>query len=432
MAFKNSTGKLLTTKYGEPYLFNSGDVTTSFLDTSSGYTSSSTNVGYSLTIGHNRIIIGDRNHNSSSGIVTLYDPFKGLSLDISGASNYDKFGASLAASAGGFFVGAPGVDAADTDAGAVYYKRFLTSSISSGALATQDIYPSAGGSGGNGLARFGSSVAAGCGTLVVGAPGKNNSAGTVYIWNRLWEKYDNNSWSSSLLKEISAPDATSLDGFGRSVAVGCGKIVVSSPCDDGPVGDEGSIYIFDLFGNFLKKVVNPDSNDTVNYYGFSSSFGGNYNSVEEIGQALAVGCGRIVVGASHIGRNFDGSAYILDLEGNLIKKISAPNARITGSGTGGASGDEFGFSVAVGNGRIIIGAPGGDGGGGVYEYDLDGNYINSRTSTSGSSSKTGYSVACKQGIIAYGIPLGTYGGGMSFDKNKPRIYTSHDLIYNEV
>jgi hypothetical protein len=423
MAFKNSTGKLLTTKYGEPYLFNSGDVTTSFLDSLNGYTNST--IAYkSATIGHNRIIIGDSNHNSNQGIVSVFNPFTGTSFNISGTSSSDKYGKSLAASAGGFFVGAPGRDSVGTDAGAVYYNRFLDSRNSTSALDTQAIYPS----NPQNLERFGSSVAAGCGALVVGSPGKNSSAGAVYIWNRLWEKYDNNIWSSGV-NEISAPDATSLDGFGKSVAVGCGKIVVSSPNDDGPVGDEGSIYIFDLFGNFLKKVVNPDSNDTVNYYGFSSSFGGNYNSVEEIGQAVAVGCGRIVVGASQTDRYFDGSAYILDLEGNLIKKISAPNARITGSGTGGADGDQFGFSVAVGNGRIIIGAPGGDGG--VYEYDLDGNYINSKTGIK-SASKTGYSVACKQGIIAYVVPFGFYGGDMAYSKNKPRIYTSHDLIYNEV
>lgn len=422
MAFKNSTGKLTTTKYGEPYLFFSGDVTTSFLDSLNGYsTGGAIAQGKSITIGHNRILLGDPDYNTNTGRVALFNPFLSTDFDLFGESTNDYFGRSLAVTAAGIFIGAPGRDTVGTDTGAVYYKRFLTSNNSLGYDET--IYPS----NSQNTERFGTSVAAGCGTLVVGSPGKNSEAGAVYVWNRLWKKEATGTWPS-LLKEISAPDASSFDGFGKSVAIGCGKIVVSSPGDDGPVGDEGSIYIFDLFGNFLKKVVNPDSNDTVNYYGFSSSFGGNYNSVTDVGQALAVGCGRIVVGASQIGRNFDGSAYILDLEGNLIKKISAPNALITGFGTGGSTGDEFGFSVAVGNGRIIIGAPGGDGA--IYEYDLDGNYINSITGTSGSN--TGYSVACKQGIIAYGAPLASNGGQMAWNKDKPRIYTSHDLIYNEV
>jgi hypothetical protein len=85
------------------------------------------------------------------------------------------------------------------------------------------------------------------------------------------------------------------------------------------------------------------------------------------GGSVAVGSGRIVVGA-----RFDddkgtssGSAYVYDLNGNLITKITALD---------GASGDYFGGSVAVGSGRIVIGATGdddkGSDSGSIYIYTI--------------------------------------------------------------
>ena len=68
------------------------------------------------------------------------------------------------------------------------------------------------------------------------------------------------------------------------------------------------------------------------------------------GYAVAVGSGRIVVGA----RDDDdssansGSAYIFDLDGTQLAKITASDA---------TSGDEFGTAVAVGSGRIVVRAP---------------------------------------------------------------------------
>ena len=61
---------------------------------------------------------------------------------------------------------------------------------------------------------------------------------------------------------------------------------------------------------------------------------------DQFGQSVAVGSGRIVVGAwsdDDAGSN-SGSAYIFDLDGNQIAKITASD---------GAADDQFGYSVAV-------------------------------------------------------------------------------------
>ena len=67
------------------------------------------------------------------------------------------------------------------------------------------------------------------------------------------------------------------------------------------------------------------------------------------GYSVAVGSGRIVVGADFNDDNgtSSGSAYIYDLDGNQLAKITASD---------GAASDYFGYSVAVGSGRIVVGA----------------------------------------------------------------------------
>ena len=72
------------------------------------------------------------------------------------------------------------------------------------------------------------------------------------------------------------------------------------------------------------------------------------------GHSVAVGSGRVVVGARLDDDNgaSSGSAYIFDLEGNFINKINGAH------GTGAIASDFFGYSVAVGSGRVLVGAYG--------------------------------------------------------------------------
>ena len=137
--------------------------------------------------------------------------------------------------------------------------------------------------------------------------------------------------------------AAASDEFGRSVAVGSGRVVVGAYGDDDNGSASGSAYIFDLEGNFINKINGA--------HGTGAGAGDNF------GWSVAVGSGRIVVGADQDDDNgigASGSAYIFDLDGNFIVKIDG-----TG-GTGAGVGDSFGYSVAVGSGRIVVGAYGDD------------------------------------------------------------------------
>ena len=100
----------------------------------------------------------------------------------------------------------------------------------------------------------------------------------------------------------------------------------------------------------------------------TSTFGG-YDT-------FAMGNGRMVIGdRGHNGTN--GRALVYDYEGNLLHTLTLQTS------SGLSSGWEYGVCVAIGCGRIVVGAPTWYSGGyqnGIFEiWDLDGNYINNVT-----------------------------------------------------
>ena len=158
----------------------------------------------------------------------------------------------------------------------------------------------------------------------------------------LWKSGDITTTPSNETK-ITDDGTQSGTGFGDSVAVGSCRIVVGdSRSDVGSNTDQGSAYIFDLNGNQLGIIT---ASDGVAYDNF--------------GWSVAVGCGVIVVGVpgstwSEADITHAEIAYIYDLDGNNEVKISHSDRRDSG---GSVAKDAFGYSVAAGCGRIVVGAP---------------------------------------------------------------------------
>jgi len=236
---------------------------------------------------------------------------------------------------------------------------------------------------------FGGSVAVGCGRIVVGAFRDDDNgvnSGSAYIYNL----------DGTNEIKITASDGATFDYFGDALAIGCGRIVVGAyGADIGSNSDQGAAYIFDLNGNQLKKITASDG-----AAGDEFGFGGNIGA--PVAFAVAIGCGRIVVGAraATVGSNSEqGAAYIFDLNGNQLKKITASD---------GATGDRFGNSVAVGCGRIVVGAYSDDAGlssdqGSAYIFDLDGNQLSKITaSDAAAGDHFGNSVSVGCGRIVVG------------------------------
>ena len=277
----------------------------------------------------------------------------------------DSFGEPVAVGSGRIVVGAPGDDDDGTNTGSAYVFDFDGNQLAkiTGSDATTD------------YDNFGSSVAVGNNKIVVGCAARNSNTGAIYI-------YDLDGTNEVI---VTASDAAAGDLFGCSVAVGSDKIVVGARFDnDNNQFSSGSVYIYDLDGTNEVKITASDPGLT-----------------DYFGDSVAVGSDRIVVGAyaDDDTGGFDfGSAYIFDLDGNQLAKITASD---------GAVGDNFGWSVAVGNNKIVVGAwrddDNGSDSGSAYIYDLDGsNEIKITASDGAAGDNFGYSVAVGSDRIVVG------------------------------
>jgi hypothetical protein len=362
-----------------------------------------------------------------------------VKITASDAAADDQFGSSVAVGCGRIVVGARLDDDDGSSSGSAYIFDLdgnqLTKITASDATVADF---------------FGKSVAVGSGRIVVGAyqdDDNGTSSGSAYIFD-----LDGNQ-----LAKITASDAAASDLFGESVAVGSGRIVVGASGNDDAGTSSGSAYIFDLDGNQLAKITASDAaasdlfgesvavgcgrivvvarlNDNPLSSGSAYIFDLDGNQLakitasdaaadDEFGESVAVGSGRIVVGARFNDDNGadSGSAYIFDLDGNQLTKITASDA---------AAGDLFGSSVAVGSGRIVVGAPFNDApsnSGSAYIFDLDGNQLAKITaSDAAASDEFGSSVAVGSGRIVVGASLNDDAGSSS---GSAYIYTTPDQTH---
>ena len=393
MAFKHSTNKLFTTKYGEPYLWGSGDVTTipsneNKITASDG--ADNDRFGESVAVGSGRIVVGaygDDDNGSSSGSAYIFD-LAGTQLakiTASDAAANDNFGISVAIGNGKIVVGATGNDDNGTSSGSAYIFDLAGTQLAK--ITASD---------GAANDQFGRSVAVGSGRIVMGADGDDSSKGSAYIFDL----------DGTQLAKITASDGAANDYFGYSVAVGSGRIVVGADGDDDNGSNSGSAYIFDLDGTQLAKIT---ASDAAAYVSF--------------GRSVAIGNGRIVVGALE-NDSGKGSAYIFDLDGTQLAKITETNR---------VNFNYFGNNVDVSNGRIVVTAQNGGGAfgtGSAHIFDLDGNLLTKLIPSDSSFLLSfGNSVAVGNGRII--ISAGS-GNGSAYIYETPRVYTPYDLIYNEV
>jgi hypothetical protein len=341
------------------------------------------NFGFSVAIGNGRIVVGAYGDNSYQGSAYIFD-LDGTELAkitaSDGASN-DRFGDSVAIGNGRMVVGAYADDDNGSSSGSAYIfdlNGTQLAKITASDGAANDV--------------FGSSVAVGNGRIVVGAYGDNSLRGSAYIFNL----------NGTQLAKITASDGAIEDNFGRSVAIGNGRIVVGAPQDDiSGNNDQGSVYIFDLNGTQLAKITASDG-----------------ASNDRFGHSVAIGNGRIVVGANGY-NSFQGSAYIFDLNGTQLAKITASD---------GAAYEFFGRSVAIGNGRIVVGAYG-DNSGSAYIFDLDGTQLAKITASDGAVNDAfGHSVAVGNGRIVGGAYSDDSALGSAYIYETPNVKDYFDII----
>ena len=156
------------------------------------------------------------------------------------------------------------------------------------------------------------------------------------------------------LFEIPNPTPGTADVFGFAVATFSGNVVVGAPGDDTDGPDEGSVYRFDQAG--VQQFPRP-ANPTPSPFGH-----------EVFGGSVSVWSGHIAVGApnDYAAGPETGAAHLFDASGTFLQTIPNPTPDQF---------DQFGFSVSLADGFLVVGAWGDDtdgpDAGYAYRYDLN-------------------------------------------------------------
>ncbi|HQR36431.1 MAG TPA: putative Ig domain-containing protein, partial [Blastocatellia bacterium] len=203
---------------------------------------------------------------------------------------------------------------------------------SSGASWTQAKLQAPDGSTGD---NFGWSVAIDGSTAVVGAPFDDSQRGSAYVF-----VYANGLWTYQA--KLNAGDSSVGDGdrFGWSVSLSGNSVIVGSYQDDGNAGaDQGAAYVFVRIGSTWTQQQKLVASDAA--------------AGDLFGHKVAISGETAVVAADQddIGGNTDqGSAYVFKRNGaswSQQKKLTGANS---------AAYDRFGSSVAISGTTILIGS----------------------------------------------------------------------------
>lgn len=200
---------------------------------------------------------------------------------------------------------------------------------------------------------FGNSVALDGNTALIGAREDSDivfNSGSAYVFT-----FDGTSWNQQA--KLTARDGALGDSFGISVALDGTTAIIGAYLDDDNGGSSGSAYVFSFDGTNWNEQAKLTASDGA----VSHLFGG---SVDLIGNTALIGA----IGDADNGSS-SGSAYVFTFDGTnwIEQKLTASD---------GASGDEFGFSVALDGNTALIGAWGdddkGSASGSAYLFTFDG------------------------------------------------------------
>lgn len=261
---------------------------------------------------------------ANAGTADLFDASDGshlLTLTHPSPGASDEFGTAVATSGGMALVGAPRDDPGANEAGAAFL--FDTTD---GTLLRTFLNPAP-----DIVDRFGSSVALGDGYALIGAPQDKPSgvinAGSAYLFSVT---------TGALLHTFSNPGAVRDDFFGSSVALGSGVALIGEPDDDTVAMNAGAAHFFDTAtGVLIQSVFNPlppTRQPESDRFGASVSISGAYSVIGAPGQTLPP--------------NRQSAFLYSTSSAGLIGAIGRP----------AGEGQEFGHSLSIESGSIVISA----------------------------------------------------------------------------
>ena len=327
--FDATTGVLLQT-FNDPTVVKQSDVGSGFAFGGDGF-------GSSVAISGNNVLIGAAFDDTSttsgfggnSGQAHLFDATTGSLVrtfdDPAGVAG-DIFGLSLAVDSSRALISARGNDTGGQNVGQVYLFDNSTGDL----LTTfDDPTPTA-------LDSFGSSIALDGNKVFIGSNGDDTNGanvGQVHLFDAS---------TGNLLQTFNDPTATTSDGFGTSISVADGKLLIGAPghVENGIV--IGEAYLFDIATGTLLATFNDPTPP--------ASSGG---LAEGFGNTVALSGNNVLIGTPFddtIGGNV-GQAHLFDINGLLLQTFNDPTL---------TRADQFGVSVAIEGSNILIGATGND------------------------------------------------------------------------
>ena len=244
------------------------------------------------------------------------------------AADGDEFGASVSLIGTNIIVGAPKDDDAGDNSGSVYL--FSSSGVQREKFTASDAASND---------FFGTSVNYVGNTLVVGAPGNDdsgNGSGSAYVF----VSAGRSGWSEQ--QKLTASDADSFDNFGYAVAVSGDSVVISALNDEPAGAGSGSAYVFTRSGSTWSEQDKLTASDGAKFDSF--------------GQSVGISGDSVVVGAPGNSDDGDssGSAYVFTRSGTTWseqQKLTASDAETF---------DSFGISVGISGDTVVVGVEGDD------------------------------------------------------------------------
>jgi hypothetical protein len=242
----------------------------------------------------------------------------------------EKFGSSVAIDGSNLGIGASGAD----NSGAAYVfkitdsNKFPQTKLSGNSTAKTGDH-------------FGNSLDISGDTLVIGAhwmdDGDLSNSGAAYVARSFYDE-TTETWTMEEQVELTS-DSVAKAEFGYAVAISGDVVVVGARKDSEKGLYSGSVYVFRNNGSTWIREAKLYADDA--------------QAQEYFGSSVAIDGDTIVVGANY-GRKGDsqtGSVYVFKYNGSDWQQ----EAELFGNDLG--AGDKFGYSVAIEDDTIIVGAP---------------------------------------------------------------------------
>jgi uncharacterized membrane protein len=317
---------------GAAYVFvRSGGIWVQQAELTAGDGASNDLFGYAVAVSGDTIVVGAYNKNSAAGAAYIFSRSGGTwsqqqELTVSDGAANDQFGNAVAVSGDTVVIGDGG-----RTVGANQFQGAAYVFVRNGGAWSQQAELTA--SDGVTFDAFGLAVAVSGDTVIVSAWGRNTATGAAYVFVRR-----GNGWSQQA--ELTAADGVIFDFFGIAVGLSGDTAVISAY--EKTVGAnqiQGAAYVFVRSGSTWSQQAELTASDGA----ANDAFG---NAVAVSGDTAVIGAFGRTVGANQV----QGAAYVFVRSGGTWSQQQDLTA------SDGATGDEYGFSVAVSGDTAVVGA----------------------------------------------------------------------------